>query len=100
MAHVIIPPEHRSTQRETAKLAPIIGPDGSILNKPTIPIEPEEARLLKKYRAFLEKYGLREAIFCQQCFDGNRADGTRFHVTPNGVMIECRCRTLLYAGLL
>lgn len=100
MANVIIPPEHQSAPSTTARATEIVGPDGSVLNKPVIHLERREAETLKQYRKFLEKYALREAVYCSRCFEGNRADGTRFHVTPAGVMVECRCRTLVYSGLL
>ena len=76
----------------------LIAPDGSLVSKPNVPISLEDHLLLLKYRKFLERNGLREALYCQDCWTGNREDGTRAAVTPTSVLIECRCKTRSRAG--
>lgn len=99
MANVIVPAEHQSAAKvTTTQDVGIVGPDGSILNKPTIQLDAKDAALLREYRKFLERQGLREALFCEKCWNRNLEDGTRAHVTPSSVMIECRCRRLLFTG--
>lgn len=80
-----------NTQTTTTGL---FAPDGSLLTKPTTTLLPTEVQLLRDYRAFLTKYRLREAVFCDACFEGDLSDGTRFAVTPTLVHVECRCKIL------
>lgn len=76
----------------------IVGPDGSVINKPTVILSADEARLLRQYKKFLQKYGIRETVFCNQCFEGNLSDGMRAFVTDSQVMWECRHRMLFHQG--
>lgn len=76
----------------------IVGPDGSVLNKPTVILTTEEAELLRKYKQFLQRRGLREAVYCNHCFDGNLEDGMRAFVRDDQILFECRHRMLFYQG--
>jgi hypothetical protein len=78
--------------------ASIIAPDGSVANKPNFNLTSEEAMMLRQYKKFLEAHGLREALYCQDCWDGGLSDGCRAFVTTNQIMIECRCKTRFFHG--
>ena len=76
----------------------IITPDGEVATKPTILLDHEEAALLRLYKKFLAKRGLREALYCNACWDGNREDGCRAHVTDAQIVIDCRCTLRFHQG--
>lgn len=78
--------------------AALVGPDGSLANKPTILFDAEEAALLRRYKKLLAKHGLREALYCNACWEGNRSDGMRAFVRDDQILFECRCRTLFHQG--
>jgi hypothetical protein len=77
----------------------IVGPNGEIVNKPAHILTTEEAAMLRQYKKFLAARGLREALYCNDCWDGGLSDGCRAYVTTNQVMIECRCKTRFYQGM-
>lgn len=76
----------------------ILGPDGTPAEKPVLTLSPREATLLRQYKKFLEKYHLREALYCDDCFDGDMADGCRAFVTDNQIGILCHCKMRVFAG--
>lgn len=76
----------------------LVTADGSLVTKRNVPISVEDHLLLLKYKRFLERQGLREALYCNTCWEGNREDGTRAAVTSSSVLIECRCTTRSRAG--
>lgn len=76
----------------------LIASDGTVLNAPALTMTTEEAKLLREYKKFLLRHGLKEALYCNSCFEQNRQDGTRAYVTPDQILIECRCRRLFYQG--
>lgn len=76
----------------------IVAPDGTIATRPTTVLSQGEAELLRKYKKFLAAHGIREAWYCQSCWDGERSDGMRVHVTEGQIVGECRCRMLFYQG--
>jgi len=78
--------------------AGLVSPDGTLLNRAEEPITSAEVQLLRLYKRFLHGRGLREALYCQRCFDGNRFDGMRAAVTEGNVLLECRCRRLTFTG--
>lgn len=77
----------------------IVGPDGEVANKPAHILTSEEALILRQYKKFLEARGLREALYCQDCWDGGLSDGCRAFVTSNQILIECRCKTRFFQGM-
>jgi len=84
---------------ETEKTtAAIVGPDGEVVNKPTVVLDSAEASLLRQYKKFLQKHGLREAVYCNNCWEGQRSDGMRAFVRDDQILFECRCRTLFHQG--
>jgi hypothetical protein len=76
----------------------IVNPDGTVANRPTVLLTQEEAELLRRYKQFLRKRGLREALYCQSCWDGNREDGCKAFVTTEQIAIVCRCTTRFFQG--
>lgn len=76
----------------------ILNADGSVANKPTQLLSAETARVLRAYKKFLAAHGLREALYCNECFSGNLSDGMRAHVTDSQIMFECRHRMLFHQG--
>lgn len=60
-------------------------------------ISQSDAMLLAAYKGFLKRHRLREALYCDECWDGSRADGCEAHVTETGdVLIRCRCKARTY----
>lgn len=78
--------------------ATILAPDGSIANIPAVSLTPEDARLLRDYKKFLARHRLREALYCADCWEGDRHDGCDATVTDAQIGIRCRCRMRFYAG--
>lgn len=91
MAHLLKP------NTDTVEGA-IVGPNGEVLSKPTQILTSEEAQVLRRYKKFLAARGMREALFCNECWSGNLGDGMRAHVTDGQIMFECRHRMLFYQG--
>ena len=79
--------------------ATIISPDGSVANRPTIMLSQADAELLRSYKKLLLRLHLREALYCNDCWDGNRSDGCQAFVTDGQIGIICRCRMRFYHGL-
>lgn len=77
----------------------ILGPDGSVATVATVLLSEEEARLLRTYRKFLERHGLREALYCNHCWNGEREDGCKAFVTTNQIGIQCRCKMRFFQGM-
>ena len=88
-------PNPSSPERTTGL---IVGPDGAPLQVPTLLLSPEDARLLRLYKKFLLRYGLKEALYCDSCWDHNLSHGTESHVTDNEIVIRCRCSLRFYQG--
>jgi hypothetical protein len=76
----------------------ILDANGSIVNKPTKLLSADDAKLLRAYKKFLMVHGLREAVYCNECFSGNLSDGMRAHVTDGQILFECRHRMLFHQG--
>lgn len=78
--------------------ADILGPDGELATKPTTILTQEEADILRSYKKFLAARGLREALYCNACWSGDREDGCKAFVTDGQIAIECRCRLRFFQG--
>lgn len=76
----------------------VIAPDGTVANYPTVVLSLEDAKLLREYKKFLLRHGLREALYCNNCFEHNLSHGTEAYVTPDQIVIRCRCRLRFYQG--
>lgn len=90
MSHLILPPDDLMT---------IVAPDGSVTVTPTVRLSDDEARVFREYKKLKLKYGFREYNRCNTCFESDdRPDGMKGHVTDSEIVLECRCRVLLYRG--
>jgi hypothetical protein len=99
MANVIIPAEHQSAPQSGANGASrILTPEGVPAIVPSREISLEDAKLLREYKKFLMRMGLREALYCQHCWSGDRHDGCEAHVTDNDILIKCRCQIRFHRG--
>ena len=78
--------------------AQIIGPDGEVATKPTRLLSSEDAELLRRYKKFLVAHGLREALYCDTCWDRQLSDGCKAFVTNEQIVIECRCAVRYHRG--
>ena len=76
----------------------ILDANGNPTSLPTHLLTAEDAALLRLYKKFLHTHGLREAVYCNHCFEGNLSDGMEAHVTDGEVMFRCRHRLLYYKG--
>lgn len=77
----------------------IVGPDGAVLNRPTVILSQDEADLLRRYKKFLQKRGFREALYCNTCWTGDLADGvSEAHVTDSEILLKCSHRMLFFKG--
>lgn len=76
----------------------IVDASGAPAVLPSIELSPRDAELLRLYKKFLQRYGLREALYCSACFDGQLHDGCEAHVTDGDILIKCRCTTRFFKG--
>lgn len=76
----------------------ILTPDGELAQKPTQLLSQTDAELLRQYKKFLERHGLREALYCNACWDRSLSDGIRAFVTDAQILIDCRCKMRFYMG--
>jgi len=76
----------------------ILDANGLPTSLPTQVLTAEDAALLRLYKKFLHSHGLREAVFCNSCYQGAQHDGMEAYVTDGEVMFRCRHRMLYYKG--
>ncbi len=81
-----------------AEQVTLVAPDGSAAVQNTVILTTEEAELLRTYKKFLAARGLREALYCNTCWEGQLADGCEAHVTNSQILIKCRCTSRFYQG--
>jgi hypothetical protein len=58
----------------------------------------EQARLLRQYKKLLSDLGLKEALYCDDCFENNLAHGCEAFVTGTQIVIRCRCKLRFFEG--
>ena len=59
------------------------------------------ASLFRRYdREVLVPLSLKEALHCTTCFDHDRPDGCRAHVTGSELLVECRCQRRTFTGVI
>ena len=78
--------------------ATIVAPDGTAANYPTTLLTGEEARLLRLYKKFLHAHGLKEALYCNACWESNLSHGCEAYVTDLDILIKCRCQARFFRG--
>lgn len=90
MSNIIIPGGPSAT---------VMGPDDkTVQTVGTEEIDFVEAKLLRDYKKFLMKHDLREALYCNRCWQHDLSDGTEAHVTDSDILIKCRCTLRHYRG--
>ncbi len=57
-----------------------------------------DADLLRKYKRILQKYGMRESLWCLTCEEAGRQPGLKAYVTDGKIDFECRCTVRRYRG--
>lgn len=57
-----------------------------------------EAAMLRAYKKILQRYGYKEALWCQTCEDDGDSAGCRAYVTDSTIEILCRHRKLYFRG--
>jgi len=78
--------------------ARIVGPDGKAATYLTDVLSPEDAKLLRTYKKFLNRHGYKEALYCSRCWEQNLSHGCEAHVTDTDIGIRCRCRFTYFKG--
>lgn len=58
-----------------------------------------DAWMLRQYKAFMQRRGLREGLGCQRCDDNGRAAGCKTIVTSGTITVACRCKTRVFVGM-
>lgn len=76
----------------------ILDPSGNPATVQNIKISDQNADLLRRYKKFLDSYGLREALYCNDCWDRRTPDGCDAFVTDSQIVIKCRCKLRTYMG--
>ena len=57
-----------------------------------------DAALLREYKRFLMKHGMRESLWCMRCEEHGRPPGLKAYVTDGKIDFECRCTVRRYRG--
>lgn len=76
----------------------IVTPDGSPAQLDTIHLDQAEAMLLRQYKKFLQRRGLKEALYCDACWGNHVHNGCEAQVTDGQIFIKCRCTLRTYTG--
>ena len=76
----------------------ILGPDGVPASLSTVLLTGDEARLLRKYKQFLNRHHMKEAMYCEDCWEHNLQHGMEAFVTTERILFKCRCRAVYYEG--
>lgn len=71
---------------------------GASANIDTEMLTAEQARVFREYKKVLHALGLKEALYCDRCWEHNLSHGTEAHVTTDKIFIRCRCRMLIFNG--
>jgi len=76
----------------------ILGPDGAPAEVPTIVLDDDAARTFREYKKVLQRLGLKEALYCNECWDRNLDHGCEAYVTSSQIVVKCRCRIRFHQG--
>jgi len=77
----------------------ILTPDGQAASKPTIILSAEQARIMREYKKkVLGPLGLKEALYCDSCWEHDLSHGCNANVTDNQIAIVCRCQIRFFQG--
>lgn len=83
-----------------ATVIELINASGEVINKPCRVLSPQQAEIFRAYQRIKKDLGILEANYCQKCWNSTREDGMKGHVTDGEIALECRCRTIVYRGLM
>ena len=61
-------------------------------------ISQSDAELLRKYKQFLQRYDLKEALYCTDCEEAGRPSGLRANVMDGRIDLACRCTVRRHRG--
>lgn len=76
----------------------IIDPStGGAAQLATREITAEQARIFREYKKVMQTLGLKEALYCDQCWNANLSNGCEAFVTSDRIVIRCRC-TIRHGG--
>lgn len=64
----------------------------------TVLFSVEEARILREYKKILQRYAMKEALFCDHCWDKNVEHGLEAFVTDQMIAFRCRCTQRVFQG--
>lgn len=76
----------------------IVTPDGQAAEIKTVLFSPQDAETFRAYKKLLQAHGLREALYCNDCWEGQLSDGCEAHVTPSNILVRCRCKMRYFQG--
>ena len=71
---------------------------GAAATLATRELSPADAHILRQYKQFLQRQGLKEALYCDQCWNSDLAHGCEASVSANQIIIRCRCTIRHYRG--
>lgn len=72
--------------------------DSADVEKKTEILTDADAALLREYKRFLMKHGMRESLWCMTCEEHGRPPGLKAYVTDSKIDFECRCTVRRYRG--
>lgn len=64
----------------------------------TVMLSADDAALLRRYKKFLSRYGLKEALYCDGCWGRDLSHGLEAYVTSDKVFLKCRCSVRIFDG--
>jgi hypothetical protein len=64
----------------------------------TVMLDAADALLLRSYKKFLTRMGLKEALYCDACWERNLGHGCHARITDHEIFIKCRCKFRLFQG--
>lgn len=78
----------------------IIDPStGAAAQLETILLTDQQARIMRDYKKLvLGPLGLKEALYCDQCWEHNLSHGLHAEVTSERIIMKCRCQLRVYNG--
>lgn len=76
----------------------LYGPNNEPINTPTVLLDPADARIIREYKKVLQRLGLKEALYCDECWDRNVNHGLEAHVTSSQIVFKCRCKLRVHMG--
>lgn len=86
------------SQEKTVSL--ILDPNtGDPAQVPTVLLTQEQARIMREYKKkVLLPLGLKEALYCDACWNANLSHGLEASVTDNQIAMRCRCQLRFFNG--